>query len=187
VSVRIVPQAVYRRSGDARELPGDVRLRSIEWALYFAVDGARSVAELARSLSVDGAECEGAFARLLQRGLIAEVELDAASYVRALAASGDDEDAIRISRRSARSGAGAISISSRSGDGERHACRGAAVRPATSSASRTFPLSNGGRPARRTCTTAGAAAVDDRRQTAAVSPAAGIQTAADGRSASEGE
>lgn len=85
----VLPQSVYRRSKEPRELPADLRLRALDWALYFAVSGRHTAAELGKTLRADVAE---PMARLLTLGLVAEQELDAAEYVNALAASGDREE-----------------------------------------------------------------------------------------------
>ncbi|MBV9493216.1 MAG: hypothetical protein JOZ54_03135 [Acidobacteria bacterium] len=85
----VLPQSVYRRSREPRELPTDLRLRALEWALYFAVSGKHTAAELGKTLRTDVAE---SMTRLLNLGLVAEQELDASEYVNALAASGDREE-----------------------------------------------------------------------------------------------
>ncbi|HEY2324065.1 MAG TPA: hypothetical protein VGJ82_14505 [Thermoanaerobaculia bacterium] len=87
--VPILPHAVYRRMGEAVSPPEGTRLRAIEWALYFAIDGAQTAGELARRLRADASERDRAFAKLLALGLIEEQELNASEYVRALAAAGD--------------------------------------------------------------------------------------------------
>jgi hypothetical protein len=90
--VSVLPQTVYRRSIDPGDLPKELRLRALEWALYFAVAGNRTAAELARHVRAEPAESDAAFARLLGLGMIEEQELAAAEYVVALAAAGDRED-----------------------------------------------------------------------------------------------
>jgi hypothetical protein len=88
----VLPQTVYRRAKEPRDLPSGLRLKALEWALYFAVTGKHTAAELGRQLRAASTESAAAFARLLALGLIAEQELDAADYVRALAAAGDSEE-----------------------------------------------------------------------------------------------
>jgi hypothetical protein len=88
----VLPQTVYRRSKEPRDLPDGLRLRTLEWALYFAVTGKNTAAELGRQMRVDGAERDEALAKLVSLALIEEQELDATEYVRALAASGDREE-----------------------------------------------------------------------------------------------
>lgn len=93
MSARVVlPQAVYRRAKEPHELPAGLRLRSLEWALYFAVTGKHTAAELGRHLRADSAERDGALSRLLGLALIDEQELDASEYVRALAVTRDSDD-----------------------------------------------------------------------------------------------
>ncbi len=92
MSTTILPQSVYRRAREPRELSGAPRLRALEWALYFAVTGKHTAAELARQMRAETAESTEALSRLINLGLIAEQELDAAEYVRALAAAGDREE-----------------------------------------------------------------------------------------------
>lgn len=88
----VLPQAVYRRARDPRELPDDLRLMALEWALYFAVTGTHTVGELGRRMRAGEVERDAAFGRLASLGLIEEQELGAAEYVRALAAAGDREE-----------------------------------------------------------------------------------------------
>ncbi len=88
----VLAQAVYRRKREPQELGADRKLRSLEWALYFAADGRQTARELGKQLRADAAECNAAIARLLALGLIEEQELDASEYVRALAAAGDGEE-----------------------------------------------------------------------------------------------
>jgi len=86
----VLPHSVYRRTAAAP--PAGTRLRALEWALYFAVSGTHTAAELARQMRASDAERDGAFARLVTLGLIEEQELDAGEYVRALAAAGNSDE-----------------------------------------------------------------------------------------------
>ncbi|MHB0970777.1 MAG: hypothetical protein ACYC7A_19855 [Thermoanaerobaculia bacterium] len=88
----VLPQAVYRRARDPRELPDDLRLMALEWALFFAVTGTHTVGELGRQMRAGELERDAAFGRLARLGLIEEQELGAAEYVRALAAAGTREE-----------------------------------------------------------------------------------------------
>lgn len=88
----MIAHAVYRRAREPRDLPRDLHMRSLDWALYFAADGSRTAAELARQLRADDSARDEAVGRLLGLGLIAEQELSASEYVRALAAAGDGEE-----------------------------------------------------------------------------------------------
>lgn len=87
----VLPQTVYRRRREPRDLPSDLKLKSLEWALYFAVTGAHTAAELGRQMRAGTEEWNTALARLTGLGLIEEQELGASEYVRALAAAGDGE------------------------------------------------------------------------------------------------
>lgn len=88
----IFPEAVYRRTGNPQQLPDDLRLIALEWALYFAIDGTHTAAELGRQFRADAPARDAAIARLLGLKLIEEQPLSAKEYVRALAASGDREE-----------------------------------------------------------------------------------------------
>jgi hypothetical protein len=88
----VLPQAVYRRVKEPRELPGELRLRALEWALYFSITGRHTAAELGRRMRAGDAERDEAFGRLARLGLIEEQELDASEYVSALAAADDREE-----------------------------------------------------------------------------------------------
>jgi hypothetical protein len=92
VNTIVLPQSVYRRNKDPRELPATLKLRALEWAFYFAVTGTHTAAELARQMRAESGERDKAFSRLICLGLVAEQELDASEYLRALAASGDREE-----------------------------------------------------------------------------------------------
>lgn len=88
----VLPQSVYRRARDPLDLPHDLRLIALEWALYFAVTGKHTVGELGRQMRAGDLEREAAFGRLVGLGLIEEQELGASEYVSALAAGGDREE-----------------------------------------------------------------------------------------------
>lgn len=92
----VLPQTVFRRATEPMGLDGGLRLRALEWALYFAVTGTETMAELAKRLRAERAECGEALLRLAQLGLIEERTLDANEYVHALAAAADrDEKSLR--------------------------------------------------------------------------------------------
>lgn len=84
-----LPHAVYRRVRQPADLPRDLRMPSLEWALYFAVGSGQTVSELGRRLRAEDGRRDAAIDRLLSLGLIAEEPLDAPGYLHALAASGD--------------------------------------------------------------------------------------------------
>jgi hypothetical protein len=88
----VFPQAVYRRRKEPGELPANLRLRALEWALYFGVTGRHTVAELGRQMRAQPAEIDEALARLMSFELIEERDLDASEYVIALATTGDHEE-----------------------------------------------------------------------------------------------
>jgi len=88
----ILPQAIYRRAKEPSALPKEQRLIALDWACYFAVNGTHTVAEIGKQLRAETAARDESFDRLMTLGLIVEQELDAAEYVRALAASGDHEE-----------------------------------------------------------------------------------------------
>lgn len=88
----ILPEAVCRRFKEPDQLPVDLRLIAREWALYFAVDGTHTAAELGRRMRVEPDDRDEALARLLRLGLIEERPLSASEYTSALAASGDREE-----------------------------------------------------------------------------------------------
>lgn len=88
----VLPLTVYRRAKEPAELLPALRLKALEWALYFAVTGAHTAAELGRQMRAAAEARDAALMRLASLGLIVEAELDAAEYVRALAAAGDGEE-----------------------------------------------------------------------------------------------
>ncbi|HEX7831495.1 MAG TPA: hypothetical protein VF787_17700 [Thermoanaerobaculia bacterium] len=92
IAQSILPESVFRRARPAHELPDDLRLTALEWALYFAATGVVTAAELGRQFRVEPAERDAALVRLLKLQLIEEQPLAAADYVRALAAAGNQEE-----------------------------------------------------------------------------------------------
>jgi hypothetical protein len=92
MSAGVLPQSVYRRAKEPRDVPDDLRLRALEWALYFAVTGKHTAAELGRMFRASAEARDEALARLQSLGLITEQELAASEYVRALAAAGEPEE-----------------------------------------------------------------------------------------------
>jgi len=89
-ALRIPPAAVYELAVAADRLPADLRLRSLEWGVLFAVTGRHTVAQIGNHLGLAPEERDGAFAQLLDRGLLVEHLLSAGEYLRA-AASVDGE------------------------------------------------------------------------------------------------
>jgi hypothetical protein len=82
---RVPPAAVYELAVAVDRLPADLRLRSLEWGLLFAITGRHTVAQIGGHLGLEAAERDAAFARLLDLGLLAERPLSAAEYLRAAA------------------------------------------------------------------------------------------------------
>jgi hypothetical protein len=85
----VLPHAVFQRKTEPSGLPRNLRLRALEWALYFAVSGRHTAAELGRQMQTDSAETREALGRLVSLGFIEEKLLDATEYLRGLAATGD--------------------------------------------------------------------------------------------------
>jgi hypothetical protein len=82
---RVPLAAVYELATAVDRIPADLRLRSFEWGLLFAVTGRHTVAQIGSHLGLAAAERDGAFARLLELGLLAERPLTAGEYLRAAA------------------------------------------------------------------------------------------------------
>ncbi len=81
--------AVFERAVPLDRLPADLRLRSLEWGIFFAVTGRHSVARVGDGLGVSSPERDAAFARLTELGLLAERSLTAGEYLRVAAAGGE--------------------------------------------------------------------------------------------------
>ena len=77
--------AVFARAVAVESLPADLRLMSLDWGVYFAIDGRRTAAQIGEALEVAPAERDAAIARLVERGLLAERALSAGEYLRAAA------------------------------------------------------------------------------------------------------
>ena len=84
-AARIPPAAVYEVAVAVDRLPADLRLRSLEWGVFFAITGRHTVAQIGGHLGLAPAERDAAFARLLALGLLVERPLSAAEYLRAAA------------------------------------------------------------------------------------------------------
>lgn len=84
--------AVYRHAQAPSSLPHGLRLRALEWGVFFAATGRHSVAQVGRALAIADADRDAAFARLLSAGLLVERELSLGEYVRAAASSGEDRE-----------------------------------------------------------------------------------------------
>ncbi|HEV8578108.1 MAG TPA: hypothetical protein VGX68_03415 [Thermoanaerobaculia bacterium] len=82
---RVPPAAVYELAVAVDRLPEDLRLRSLEWGVLFAVTGRHTVAQIGGHLSLAPEERDDVFARLLELGLLAERPLSAGEYLRAAA------------------------------------------------------------------------------------------------------
>lgn len=82
---RVPPAAVYELARAVESLPADLRLRSLEWGVLFAVTGRHTVAQIGEHLGLAAAERDAAFARLLDAGLLAERLLSVGEYLRAAA------------------------------------------------------------------------------------------------------
>lgn len=82
---RIPPAAVYELAVAVDRLPADLRLRSLEWGVLFAVTGRHTVTQIGSHLGLAPEERDAAFARLLESGLLAERPLSAGEYLRAAA------------------------------------------------------------------------------------------------------
>jgi hypothetical protein len=81
----VPPAAVYGLALAVDQLPADLRLHSLEWGVLFAVTGRHTVAQIGSHLGLAPAVRDGAFARLLELGLLAERPLSAGEYLRAAA------------------------------------------------------------------------------------------------------
>lgn len=86
-----VPSAAVYEAVPADRLPADLRLCSLEWGVLFAVTGRHTVAQIGSHLGLAPAQRDGAFARLLDLGLLTEKPLTAGEYLRA-AATVDGEE-----------------------------------------------------------------------------------------------
>jgi hypothetical protein len=82
---RLSPVAVYELARAVDRLPADLRLRSLEWGVLFAVTGRHTAAQIGAHLGLSPGERDAAFARLLELGLLAERPLSAGEYLRAAA------------------------------------------------------------------------------------------------------
>lgn len=89
--VAILPSAVYQPRYAPSALPADLRLRSIEWGVLFALTGRHSVAQVAAGLELPPAQARQAFRALLAANLIVERPLALPEYLRAAATTGDPQ------------------------------------------------------------------------------------------------
>ncbi|HET9766183.1 MAG TPA: hypothetical protein VFS60_05020, partial [Thermoanaerobaculia bacterium] len=66
----IHPAAVYRPRLAPELLPGDLKLRSVEWAVLFALTGRHSVAQVAAQLGLPPGQATAAFRSLIAAKLV---------------------------------------------------------------------------------------------------------------------
>lgn len=85
------PAAVYQPRYAPSALPRDLKLKSAEWGVLFALTGRHSVAQVAAHLGLTRAQAEQAFRGLLAAGLVVERQLALHEYLQAAAASDDPE------------------------------------------------------------------------------------------------
>ena len=85
----IHPGAVYGPRLPADQLPADLKLRSIEWGVLFALTGRHSVAQVAAQLGMPPGQVAAVFRALIARKLIVEQPLSLPEYLRGVATSGD--------------------------------------------------------------------------------------------------
>lgn len=90
-SLSIRGSAVYALTRSFDNLPPDLRLRSADWGVLFAITGRHTVGQIGEQLGLTTAERDRAFARLRTAGLLVERDLALDEYLRAAAASGDPE------------------------------------------------------------------------------------------------
>lgn len=84
----IHPAAVYRATRRPEALPPDLRLRSIEWGVLFALSGRHTVAQIGEQFGLAAETRDTVFRRLVAAGLAVERELALHEYLRAAATSG---------------------------------------------------------------------------------------------------
>jgi hypothetical protein len=87
----ILPAAVYQPRLAPAALPRDLRLRSAEWGVLFALTGRHSVAQVAARLGLSRAQAAEAVRGLLAANLVVERRLDLVEYLRAAATTGDPQ------------------------------------------------------------------------------------------------
>ena len=90
MSPRILPAAIFELAAPLERLPADLRLRSLEWGVLFAVTGRHTVAQVGAALELSDEERDRVFRRLCELNLIAERPLTAGEYLRAAATAGGD-------------------------------------------------------------------------------------------------
>jgi hypothetical protein len=87
----IHPGAVYQLRVPADRLPAELRLRALEWAMLFALDGRHTVAQVAARLELSGPQAVSCLRGLLAAELVTERRLELGEYLEAVALSGDHE------------------------------------------------------------------------------------------------
>lgn len=74
--------AVYQPSASAAGRLREIRLRNIEWSVFFALDGRKSWSVLAQSLEISGAEIEQIAGALIRLQLVDECAIALEDYLR---------------------------------------------------------------------------------------------------------
>ena len=81
---------VFELARPLTDLSPDLRLRSAEWGLLFAVSGRHTVGQIENLLGLESDAARRSWHRLLELGLIRERELTYGEYLRASAATTDE-------------------------------------------------------------------------------------------------
>lgn len=83
--------AVFALTRPLSVLPPELRLRSAEWGVLFAITGAHTVTQVGQRLGLTPSERDRAFAKLASAGLVSERELAFGEYLAAITTIGDAE------------------------------------------------------------------------------------------------
>jgi hypothetical protein len=88
----MIPSSVFERNFELHQLPATLRLRNLDWGVYFTIDGSKTSGEIQAHFRLDDPQRDEVFTRLLQMELIREKKLNLQEHIEATALHADSSD-----------------------------------------------------------------------------------------------
>lgn len=88
----MIPSSIFERNFELHQLPATLRLRNLDWGVYFTIDGAKTAGEIQAHFRLDDPQRDEVFTRLLQMELIREKKLNLREHIEAAALHADSSD-----------------------------------------------------------------------------------------------
>jgi len=88
----MTPASIFERNFEFHQLPTTLRLRSLDWGVYFTIDGSKTTGEIQSHFRLNENQGSEVFTRLLQMELIREKRLNLQEHIHAVALQADSSD-----------------------------------------------------------------------------------------------